>query len=286
MAGIAHLAAPRCSLGEGASYDAQSGELSWVDIPESRAFGWNGTLSAYAAAEETAFIFRLSDGTRVEGGAGGIVVGGKTYVPPGLGSGEALNDAAVHPSGRMAVIGSRHRAERERLGQCWILSSRGWERMDQRFTVFNGPAFSPGGEWLYYADSAERTIWRRAVLGESFALGPATAFAQITVEAGYPDGAAIDDAGFLWSTHWDGARLTRYRPDGMIERVVALPVARPTSLAFFGADLDQIAVTTALPDGANPVSLPETDLSGRLLLLSAGISGPSRPRLNAGLILG
>jgi sugar lactone lactonase YvrE len=284
MGAVTHIPAPRCALGEGAAYDAETGELTWVDIPASRAFGWTGSLSAGDAARETAFTFRLTDGRRVEGGAQGLALGRQTLIPPGLTEAEALNDGAVHPSGRLLIIGSRDRAESAPKGHAWSLSDRGWELLDQSFTCFNGPAFSLAGDWLYYTDSTERLIFRRPVDPLTLRLGEASVFARTTPDAGFPDGAAIDDENHLWSAHWDGARLTRYRPDGAIDRVIPLPVGRATSLAFFGPARDQIAVTTALPDGVDPNTLPEADLSGRLLMLSPGVTGPARPRLDAGLI--
>jgi sugar lactone lactonase YvrE len=62
---------------------------------------------------------------------------------------------------------------------------------------------------------------------------------------GYPDGATVDADGFVWLAHWDGWRLTRFDPAGSVERVVRLPVQRPTCPAFGGASLDVLYVTSA-----------------------------------------
>ena len=155
MGGITHIAAPRCALGEGAAYDAATGELTWVDIPASRAFGWTGSLSARDAARETAFTFRLTEGRMVEGGARGLAIGNQTLIPPGLTEAEALNDGAVHPSGRLLIIGSRDRAESAPTGHAWTLNAQGWGLLDQGFTCFNGPAFSLGAEASVLAAVAE-----------------------------------------------------------------------------------------------------------------------------------
>ena len=47
-------------------------------------------------------------------------------------------------------------------------------------------------------------------------------FAEIPVENGMPDGLTIDRDGFLWNAHWGGWRVTRYDPDGKIEREINL----------------------------------------------------------------
>ena len=62
---------------------------------------------------------------------------------------------------------------------------------------------------------------------------------------GKPDGLTIDAEGFVWSAHWDGWCVTRYDPDGHVERVINLPVPRPTSCVFGGADLQTLFVTSA-----------------------------------------
>ena len=42
-----------------------------------------------------------------------------------------------------------------------------------------------------------------------------------------------------------GGRVTRYDPDGKVDRVIALPVPQVTSCAFGGKDLDTLYITTA-----------------------------------------
>ena len=65
------------------------------------------------------------------------------------------------------------------------------------------------------------------------------------IEAGVPDGMTVDAEGFLWNAHWDGWRVTRYAPDGRIDRVITLPVPRPTAPAFGGEDLTTLYITSA-----------------------------------------
>ena len=45
---------------------------------------------------------------------------------------------------------------------------------------------------------------------------------------------------------WDGWKLTRYDPDGKIERQIRFPVQHVISFAFGGKDLDELFVTTIL----------------------------------------
>ena len=58
-------------------------------------------------------------------------------------------------------------------------------------------------------------------------------------------GLALDADDNIWITRWGGARLVRHAPDGAITATEALPVRKPCGIAFGGADLADIYITTA-----------------------------------------
>jgi L-arabinonolactonase len=70
-------------------------------------------------------------------------------------------------------------------------------------------------------------------------------FARVPAGEGMPDGLIVDAEGFIWNGHWAGSKLTRYDPDGKIERQIRFPVEHVISFAFGGEDLDELFVTTA-----------------------------------------
>jgi sugar lactone lactonase YvrE len=88
----------------------------------------------------------------------------------------------------------------------------------------------------------------------------------------YPDGVTVDAEGFVWNCKWGGSRVVRYAPDGAVDRVITLPVPRPTRCAFVGPDLSALAVTSARY-GMAPADLTEYPLSGHVLLLDPGSRG-------------
>ncbi|WP_336487200.1 SMP-30/gluconolactonase/LRE family protein [Methylobacterium nigriterrae] len=99
----------------------------------------------------------------------------------------------------------------------------------------NGLAFAPDGRTLYISDAGAalnpegaRVILVFAV-GPDRRLGPARPFAEL--EAGAPDGLAVDAAGRLWAACQDGVRV--YDPDGTWLGRIATPRAA-TNLAFGG----------------------------------------------------
>lgn len=131
----------------------------------------------------------------------------------------------------------------DQLGALYRVSSDGSnEIMDQGFLVSNGLAFSPDGSTAYFADSRRREIYRYALARD----GRLGAREVLTAVAdGKPDGATVDAEGCLWSALWGGSKLARFDHDGRRLEDQPLPVTQPTSLAFGGADLTWVFVTSA-----------------------------------------
>jgi sugar lactone lactonase YvrE len=227
---------------------------------------------------------RLTGGGMAHVLAHGIAAAGDTAlaVPPGMGDDERLNDGSVHPSGRAFVVGSRHVDEREATGHVWVFSGT-WQTLPWRFHCFNGGAFTPDGRSLYFTDSPTGVIWRAPVDPATFAIGDREVFARVPAPDGQPDGMAFDDSGCLWSAHWDGSRLTRWTPDGLVDRVIRLPASRITSLAFFGKTRNRLFVTSAMPDGASLETMPAQDPAGFCFTVDPGVTGPATPRLDDGV---
>ena len=84
--------------------------------------------------------------------------------------------------------------------------------------------------------------------------------------------AAIDTEGCLWSAQFDGGCIVRYAPDGRVDRVLRLPVTKPTSCGFGGPGYRQLFVTTATR-GLGEEELRAEPLAGRVLVLDAGVAG-------------
>jgi L-arabinonolactonase len=80
----------------------------------------------------------------------------------------------------------------------------------------------------------------------------------------------------VWSGHWAGWRLTRYTPDGAIERQVGFPVEHVISFAFGGDDLDELYVTTAWY-GFDARKRNDQPLAGDLFRLKTDVRGLVEP---------
>ena len=91
-----------------------------------------------------------------------------------------------------------------------------------------------------------------------------------------PDGLIVDAEGFIWNVHWGGWKLTRYDPDGKIERQVCFPVEHVISFAFGGQDLDGLFVTTA-SWGFEEEQWKQQPWAGDLFSVHTGVKGLVEP---------
>lgn len=165
-------------------------------------------------------------------------------LPPEI-TGVRFNDAKAGPrgclfTGTMDVRGAQPRGTLYRVAPDGTV-----DPFDAGYTIPNGPAVSPCGTQLYQADSPLRLIHAYPLDAEGRP-GVRRSHIRLGDKDGYPDGMACDVAGGLWVAHWGGGRVTRFRPDGSVDRVFPLPARAATSVAFFGAGLARLAVTTAV----------------------------------------
>ena len=64
-------------------------------------------------------------------------------------------------------------------------------------------------------------------------------------DRGLPDGSAMDSEGYLWNCRFFGSCILRIAPDGLVDRVVEMPVSNITHCAFGGPDFKTLYATSA-----------------------------------------
>ncbi|NQW11236.1 MAG: SMP-30/gluconolactonase/LRE family protein [Alphaproteobacteria bacterium] len=257
-------------LGEGPVWDAAENALWWVDIkrPELRRYdATTGAVETWRAPERIGcviptrtprrFIAGLKSGLAVvkpaEDGALSV-----DYVarPDAEHPTNRFNDGKADPAGRLWV-GGMDDEERDATGYLYrVMPDLSYAAMDGPYAVTNGPAISGDGRVLYHTDTLGRTIWRFD-LGSDGALANKSRFVVFDDPGwGHPDGSTVDAAGFLWVAHWGGGRVTRFTPDGTLDRVIPVPARQVTSCVFGGPDLRDLYITSAavgLPDPADGI---------------------------------
>ena len=148
--------------------------------------------------------------------------------------------------------------------------------LDRRYTNPNGFAWSLDNRSMYVADTSQRTIY---VYDFDLATGTAErrrVFVEVPADEGRPDGTTVDSEGYIWSARNGGARLVRYAPDGRVERTVPLPVTLVTNMAFGGADLRTLYITTATR-GLTDEQRAVQPLAGAILALRVDVAGIPEP---------
>jgi D-xylono/L-arabinono-1,4-lactonase len=109
----------------------------------------------------------------------------------------------------------------------------------------NGLGFTPDLKQLYYTDSLANAIYLFDYDRKQGAISNRRVFVQVPEEEGLPDGLTVDSLGYVWSAQWDGSSIVRYTPEGKVDRRIAVPAKKASSLTFGGGDLTDIYITTA-----------------------------------------
>ena len=157
-------------------------------------------------------------------------------------------------------------------GTLYRYDARGLVAMVPQVTVSNGIDWSGDGTLMYYADSPTGRIDVFAFDGTDGSLSDRRTFTEIDAGAAVPDGLCVDAEDHVWIALWDGWAVHRYRPDGVLDRVVELPVARPTSCAFGGDDLGELYITSASVR-LSAAELEAQPWAGGVLALRPGVNG-------------
>jgi sugar lactone lactonase YvrE len=272
-------------LGEGPVWDAAAGALWWVDIKRRlihRLRPGSGEVDTWELELSVGSVAPTAGGELMAAVATGFArfdpdTGAQAMIcsPEPDRTGNRFNDGGCDPHGCFWA-GSMDDAEKGRTGAVYRLDREGrCSRMLDGFFIPNTLVWSPDSGTMYVADSVERTIFSYAYRPEGCSIGPRQPWVTIA-GPGYPDGSAVDSAGCLWNAQIDGARLVRYTPDGGIDKVVELPVKRPTSCEFGGPDLDVLYVTSARV-GLSEAELADQPLAGSLFAIDVGIDGAPVP---------
>jgi sugar lactone lactonase YvrE len=187
-------------------------------------------------------------------------------------AGNRYNDGRCDRRGRL-WIGTMDIDIRRASGSFYrIGADRSALRLFDGITVPNSIAFSPDDRTLYFADTPRRVIWAFDFNLHAGMIGERRVFAETTAQNGLPDGSCVDAEGFLWNAEYGGHRLTRYAPDGRLERTIDLPVTNPTCCCFGGDALDTLYVTSATV-APQPGRTTPAAMEGGLLALDVGVRG-------------
>lgn len=280
-------AAVRCAvpasafLGEAPHWMPGSDELLWVDIlapsvhvtriasAETRATAIGELVGTVVPRRRGGYLAATSVGFRALNLDSGAMT---TLAQPPAMAGRRFNDGKCDAAGRLWA-GTLALDATQGGGTLYRLDVDGTlAEIEAGFHICNGMGWNADATRFYFADSGRRTIY---VYDFELALGTLAnkrVFASFDEGEGIPDGLAIDVEGGVWCAMWDGWSLRRYTPDGALDRVVGLPVPRPTSCCFGGDGLTTLFITSARIR-LSASQLAAAPFSGSILAFEPGVAG-------------
>jgi len=245
----------QAKLGECPKWHPASQMLYWVDINSYQLHRFNpatGDDEFLQFDEEIGcFAFRKSGGFILAMRTGFYLLDGwntqlqKVCDPEADLKHTRFNDGRCDPAGRF-FSGSYYPPKDHDGANLWSLDSelKVTKIADDLLTT-NGIAFSPDAKTFYYSDTPKHQIYRCDYDLSSGAVTNRRIFRSFPLGEGRPDGAAVDVEGCYWTALYEGQRIVRLSPEGEILAEYEVPAKCPTMVAFGGADMKTIFVTSA-----------------------------------------
>ncbi|MDR3532357.1 MAG: SMP-30/gluconolactonase/LRE family protein [Rhodopila sp.] len=282
QSGVTPVGDTRDILGEVPIWSVVEQALWWIDVrgPFLRRRDWaSGALQSWKVPELVGCIAQCA-------GRPGLIVGLRSAVgffDPATGAWERFpaphadapqmrfNDGKCDRQGRFWV-GSMDDVGRRPIGTLYRFEAGHYTPVLDGIVVPNSLCWSPDGATMYFADGIDPVIWSFPFDTATGNLGERRQFVRLADGTGIPDGTTVDAEGYLWNAQYGGSVVTRYAPDGRVDRVIPVPVTQPTSCAFAGADLSTLVITTAA-QRLTPEALARQPLAGALFALPTNVRG-------------
>lgn len=275
----------RDQLGEAPFWDEATQALWWVDIvgkrvqrldedDEVRAWATPGFPSAAVPCASGGLMVPMQDGVHRLNLGSGLT---EPFARPDANPANRSNECRADPQGRLwlGTMANNLAADGTPVPLSGTSGGLFSIEPDGRPTpvladigISNTLAWSPDGATLHFADSLKGVIWAFPFDAATGKLGERRVFADHDAAPGEPDGSAMDADGYLWNARWGAGIVARFAPDGRLDRVVELPATQPSSVAFGGAELQTLYVTSARQGMTAP---GETD--GALFRLEVEVAG-------------
>jgi sugar lactone lactonase YvrE len=194
------------------------------------------------------------------------------------GRGNRMNDGRTDPVGRFWVgtmfdpaaddraSGSLYRVEPD--GRATVVRTE--------VGVPNGLAFSPDGRTMYWADTHRDTVWTYDYDVETGEAMNERVFLDFATLPGRPDGACVDAEGGYWIACVYGSAVLRVTPDGSVDRRIAVPTRKPTMVAFGGASMSTLFITSIGGGGSHDADAADPEAGG-LFAVEVDVRGRLEP---------
>jgi len=298
----------RAELGEGPTWDDRSQSLLWVDIVAGQLHRYRPdlgtdvvaevgtTLGAVGLREGGGLVLALAEGLGLASAEqvrlalpedarqeapgrrhGGARLGYQRVPGFAIDGRARFNEGKVDPEGRF-VAGTMDWNEHEALGALYQLGpDNSVTTLLGGVAVSNGLDVSDDRRTLYYIDSPVGGVDAFDRVPETGQLSRRRRVADVPPTEGAPDGMTLDAEGCIWVAVWGAGQVRRFDMNGRLIAVVEVPARRVSSVAFGGAQLDELFITTARI-GQDQATLARQPRAGDLFWCRPGVSGRPWPR--------
>jgi len=279
-------------LGESPVWDADARRLYWVDSVSRliRAYDPATGETTNTATPSMVGSVGLAEGGQVVAGlvdaiaaidlASGRCTPLLTLDPPE--PDVRFNDGKVDREGRF-ICGTMG-IHAEPKGELYRVSASGRSRvLANGIRISNSLCFSPDGRTMYFADSLDKAVraYRYGADDDSPVDEPRI-FVDTSAFGSGPDGATVDADGCVWVALVQAGRLARFTPAGVLDRLVEAPTDMPSCMAFGGADLSTLYVTS-IKDSGTGRAISRHPAGGHVFAIEGlGVTGLPEPRFGAG----
>jgi sugar lactone lactonase YvrE len=283
-----HLLTVQNRLGETPIWSPEENALYWVDWggrPTCRFEPETGKFNTFSVSVPVTALARRASGGWIAIAQNGLygwdpktdvyelIVGPPDPAKPDI----IYNDAAVDRQGRLLMGTVNMNDPFLPEGSLYRLDPDGsLHELDTGYATANGIGFSLDSQTVYVADQRKWEIIALDYDPDKGTTSNRRIFARIPEDEGQPDGLIVDAEGFIWNGHQGGWKLTRYDPDGRIERQIRFPVQHVISFAFGGKELDVLYVTTS-SWGFTEADRQQQPWAGDLFQVQTGIKGLLEP---------
>lgn len=268
-------------LGEGPVYKEDENSLYWTDIKDKKIYKYdlkskelinykfNKEIGSYAFTQDNKLIATTNDGFEyldLKTKEISSILNPESHLPN-----NRFNDGKCDEKGRY-FAGTMDNNEEEVKGSLYCLDGNKIEKKESDLFISNGLGWNSDSTKFYLTDSPRRIIYVYDYDLLTSKMSNKKVFVNIDEKDGYPDGLCIDSQNHIWSAHWAGSKITRYKPDGSIDRIINMPVPNVTSCCFGGADYKTLFITTA-QKGLSKEELQKAPLSGCTFVLNTDVEG-------------
>ena len=181
-----------------------------------------------------------------------------------------FNDASIDSQGRLWAS-TMDENEFSKSGNLFFFQKiNSPKKIFGNFIIGNGIDWSPCKKRLYFVASDKRKIYIFNYEMKAGKISKRKVFARIPYQKGKPDGLCVDSMGFIWVACWDGSCIIRFKTNGKIDKIIKLPISRPTSVCFGGKNLNTLFITSARK--TNKFNQTEKD-SGNIFFIKTNVKG-------------